>query len=34
MRKEKIIPVIEPIDAAYRNLPFIQNYRAATGKSI
>mmetsp|Transcript_2097 Transcript_2097/g.3191 ORF Transcript_2097/g.3191 Transcript_2097/m.3191 type:complete len:212 (-) Transcript_2097:60-695(-) len=32
--KENIIPVIEPIDAAYRNLPFIQNYRAATAKSI
>lgn len=32
--KENVIPVLEPVDAAYRNLPFIQNYRAAVAKNI
>ena len=32
--KENIIPVLEPVDAAYRNLSFIKNYRAAAAKNI
>ena len=32
--KEFIVPILEKVDAAYRQLPLIQNYRAAVAKKI